>query len=460
MSSVLGVSLGASAIRLAKPQPTAQDDLGVREQTYAEQVIPVTRPRPEDLAAESVGVAYAAGEQIGATAIAYRSDQQSKSVAAAMARQRLTNYQLVPETSAILEHLDSIGDIQGYASLAIYDLGASGLSVSVVDTDTREVVYYERTREISGEYFDSLIREQQIAAGRTAHPDSPAEYAELDALAREAKEQLSVGTAVALPTRDGVVLLTRENFEALTTLAVEASARITRDVISKSERHVQAIVAVGGGARIPLVQRVLRKWMAMPVIVPADPEACAARGAALLARPVAPVAAVEPETVPIWLVANGSRPANARREISGAGLAVSSLAVIAAIGLALGYGGQVLDRGNDHGDSPTTTIPNSPPRTTTLEPEIAVAPINTVTVAIPTPTMQPAAPPPPPPEPPPAPSTQGPPTVAIPGLPVFTVPTIPPPPPLPKVELPPPPKVELPPIPKIELPPLPGQPPR
>ncbi len=420
MGSVLGVSVGASAIRTARP--AAPSPNGDRAHLLFDlQAVDVTKTRSEDLAAESIGVARAAGDVIDATAISYRSEQHAKSLHAAMARQHLDNYELVPEVAATLEYLDSTGDIQGYSTLAIYDLGSSGLSISIVDAATSAVLYVERTSEISGDYFDTLIREQQIASGRLGHPQSPAEFAALDALCRNAKEQLSDHTAVALPTDEGLVLLSRENFDTLVTLAVEASARLTRDVIMHSDQSVQAIVAVGGGARIPLVQSILRKWMNMPVIVPEGPESVAARGAAMLARPVAPQRE-EPPIQTVWMPAKAKQ--TQKREISGAGLAVSSLVVLAAIGLMLGYGGQMLERGSDSSGGPTTTLPTPPPRTTTLEPSNAVAPVRTATVSATTTSNVPAAPAPvqqivaPPTTPPP-------PSVEIPGLPPILLPTLP-----------------------------------
>ncbi len=422
MSSVLGVSVGASAVRLTRPEAGG----------FELQAVDVTIDhRSEDVAAESVGVAFASGAPVTATAIAYRSEQQARAIESAMARQNLTNFQLIPETTAVVEHLHSTGALRGYATIAIYDLGSSGLTVSIVDTSSRAVLYAERTTEISGDYFDTLVREQQIAAGRIKQPQSRDVLAALDAHCRDAKEQLSEGTAVALPCDTGVVLISRENFDALITLAVESSARLTRDVIMRSEQPVQAIVAVGGGARIPLVQQILRNWLAVPVLVPAEPETVAARGASLLARPVAPPPA---EPTPMWL--DPAPRESRRREISGAGLAVTALVVVAAIGIGLWNGGQVLER-NESGDSPTTTIRTTPPRTTTMEPSIAGAPVQTITVsAIATPPPAVAEPvrsttttPPPPPPP----STPAPNVVEIPGLPPITLPTLPPPPPPPTI---------------------------
>ncbi|MEU7215701.1 Hsp70 family protein [Nocardia iowensis] len=422
MSSVLGVSVGAGAVRMARPH-TANPHGHVQPHSFDLQTIPVTEQTVEELAAEAIGVTLETTPGITATAIAYRSEQHARAVRAAMARQQLTNYELVPEVVAALEFAQSTGDIRGISSLVVYDLGSSGLSVSVVDTQTREIRHSERTSDISGDYLDSLIREQQIASGRIAHPPDAAGLATLDGLCREAKEQLSTNTAVALPSEQGLVLLAQENFESLIMLAIESSARMARDVITRSDRPVHGVLAIGGCARIPLVARVLERWMGVPVIVPESPETVVARGAALLARPVQPEVPVSPvldaELSPAWLSAP---PARRKREISGAVLTVSALAVVAAIGLGLGYGPQVLQRDSHNEGSPTVPT-TSAPRTTTLDPQIAVAPTTPTesaveSVAAPPPRRATTEPPPPP--------APGPNTIVVPGLPPIVVPTIPP----------------------------------
>ncbi|MGQ4598119.1 Hsp70 family protein [Nocardia sp. R6R-6] len=424
MSSVLGVSVGAGAVRMARPH--AGNPQGhVSPRSFDLQTIPVTGQSVEELAAEAIGVTLEATPGIGATAITYRSEQHARAIHAAMARQQLTNYELVPEVVAALEFAQATGDIRGISSLVVYDLGSSGLSVSVVDTQTREIRYSERTSDISGDYLDSLIREQQLTSGRIAHPPNAAGLAELDALCREAKEQLSTNTAVALPSEQGLVLLAQENFESLIMLAIESSARMARDVIVRSDRPAHGVLAIGGCARIPLVAKVLDRWMGVPVIVPDSPETVMARGAALLARPVRNNAAaasprLDDELSPAWLSAPAQR---GRREISGAVLTVSALAVVAAIGLGLGYGPQVLERDSHTSEGSPSLSPTTMPRTTILDPQIAVAPGTTEpaaheSVAAPPPNRRQTTS-----EAPPAP---GPNTIVVPGLPPIVVPTIPP----------------------------------
>ncbi|QIS23262.1 Hsp70 family protein [Nocardia terpenica] len=438
MSSVSGVSVGAGAVRVARPHAGNSAE-HLAPDRFDVQTVPVGDQRAEDAAADLL----ASLPQIS-TALAYRGEPHAHALRAALARRQLTNYELVPEVVAAVQFLQAAGELRAEGTIALYDLGSSGLSVSVVDVATRQVGYSERTSDISGDYLDSLIREQQISSGRIAHPPDPAGLAALDALCRQAKEQLSSNSAVALPSEHGLVLMSQENFEALITLAIESSARMARDVITRSEWAVQAVVVIGGCAQIPLVARVLERWLGMPVMVPAQPETVVARGAALLARPARPPAPQPPppsfddteQLTPVWLAdmsaprarrgtpapgGKRERPLGRKRELSVAGVAVGALVVVAALGLSLGWGQQVLRGDSQSSKTAPSTTPSSAPHPAALEPTTTPTAADNTNESV-------AAPPPrwnkPTTEapPPPGPNT----IVVVPGLPPIIVPTIPP----------------------------------
>ncbi|PBC59472.1 molecular chaperone [Rhodococcus sp. ACPA1] len=440
------MSVGASAVRLARPDSVNRDDAGSRHiPDFRAQVVAAGRDLPEELAAESIGVVLAGAPDAGpvrATGVAYRDEAQAGAVQAAMARQQLANYQLVTEASAALKFLDVSGALGDHATLLFYDLGSSGLTVSVVDRATGEAVETARTDAVSGDVFDRLIRDNQLENKRIEEPADAAAVLALDLRCREAKERLSTGGAVAVPGDGGLLLLSRDVFDALIGVTVESSARLARDVIAKSGRTPDAVVLIGGGARIPLVRSVLQSWLGLPVVVPDHPELVAAQGAALLAQQVVPppaeVARVlppphtpqsapdavvstnqapsatvartgAPSSTPSWLSAAAPPPSQqvAKPQIRGAALAGSALAVVAVIGLGLGYGKNLLARSEGSSQPVTTQLTTeSPvmtevatPSPTTLPPpptsEAVEAPIQTASqIRIPEP--EPAPPPPPP----------------------------------------------------------------
>lgn len=452
MTEVLGVSVGASAVRLARPDLRLHTT-GERELDFYNDTVDAHWDRAEEIAAESIGVMLAQNNgdrHVEATGVAYRDQRQFGDIQQAMTDQRLYNYRLVPEARAALAYLEATGEIGNFGTIALYDLGSSGLTISVVDRATGDVLLAERTTDISGTDFDRLICDNQLAK-QGVDLQNPVAAHEFTDRCRIAKEQLSTSGAVCLPGDGGVILISRESFEALVTVPIEYSARLVRDVITRSPQYVDALFLVGGGARIPLVEAILRSWTGLPVVTPSEPESVAAKGAALLATPVENipadpqparngfVAATAPQGstalsgAPDWLSPEPvDRSVTSKRKVRGAALVAGGLAAVAALGLSLGYGSSEEPTSAPADNvAPLTTVPSTSrpvpttttlPPATTVEPAPAPAPVETYDA----PTYQrPVAPAPEPPPPPPL----------IPGLPQIQ---------LPQIQLPPPPVFELP----------------
>ncbi|QTJ66901.1 Hsp70 family protein [Rhodococcus sp. ZPP] len=346
MTSVLGVSVGASAVRVACRD--AADSVDATGPIFRSTAVAATLERPEDVAAESIGTALGDGEDLGevqAIGVAYQDEAQADAVEAALAREHIGNVHLVPEVTAALEMLEMSGNLENHSTLVFYDLGSSGLTVTVVERSTGTVLDSARTDEISGDLVDRLIRDQQLELQKIAQPADQAAALELDARCRLAKEQLSSTGAVCVPGDGGLLLLSQDTFESLIQGPVETSARITRDVIHRSGRMPDAAVLIGGGAYIPLVTSVMESWLKIPVIVPEQPELVAAEGAALLAQQAPAESVAMPE------------PPKSRRR--GAVLAGGALAAVAALGLVLGVGGDVLE-GSEKDPQPDPTEPEAP----------------------------------------------------------------------------------------------------
>src|SRR5690606_21505934 len=150
------------------------------------------------------------------------------------------------------------------------------------------------------------------------------------------------------------------------------------DVCSSDLRNPEAVVLLGGGAHIPLVQEVLRSWLGLPLVVPHEPELVLAKGGAMAAakpansQPVSTLTRIVPgrpsstsadtEQIPVvaaaaapttaaasgpesadakkpwWATLAGRGPSVSGKQISGAGIAGTALAVVAVIGVALSTG--------------------------------------------------------------------------------------------------------------------------
>ncbi|MFC9837639.1 Hsp70 family protein [Rhodococcus sp. NPDC127530] len=484
MTSVLGVSVGASAVRFAR-----HDAVTLEMPIFESRSVTATLERPEELAAESIGTVLAERDEtdeVQAIGVAYQDEAQAGAVQVAMTRLQIGNFQMVPEVTAALQMLEMSGELGDHATLVFYDLGSSGLTVTVVDRDTGMVLSSARSDQISGDLVDRLICDNQLELHRFAHPADAAAALALAARCRDAKEQLSTNGAVCMPGEGGLLLLSQDSFDSLIVGPVETSARLTREVIRRSGRLPDAAVLIGGGAHIPLVTSVMESWLDLPVIVPAQPELVAAEGAALLARPtsdefvgaVAPEPEPEPEpesepqpeeleSQPALLSEDAPVPPRRRR---GLVLAGGVVAVVAAVGLGLGVGTDLL-QGTEEEAQPAATQSNTqapsvrqvvPPQPTTTAdvtppPDAAPSVVDEEPVIPPQtevrstyqPRTQPQTQTQSPTQAPVASETQSvvpsdtsaPPTTSepaplIPGLPQIQLPTIPPPAPLPMPELP------------------------
>lgn len=289
MSSVIGVSVGASAVRLARLGTSSSG-----EPDFHVQVVESSTGQPEKIAAESIGVVLAGGTETGridldgvaATGVAYRDAAQAETVQAAMAQEQLSGFHLVPEAAAALRMLEHLGKLSQESTVVVYDLGSSGLTVSVLDRHTGSTIHSTRTDTVSGDVFDRLIFENQLGQGRVVQPTDPASNRALTLRCRDVKERLSTSGAVCVPGDGGLVLLSRDVLDSLIGVTVESSARLVREVVAASGRTSDAVILIGGGARIPLVSSVIASWLGLPVIVPDDPELVSAQGAALLAESV------------------------------------------------------------------------------------------------------------------------------------------------------------------------------
>ncbi|WP_192581863.1 Hsp70 family protein [Rhodococcus wratislaviensis] len=484
MTSVLGVSVGASAVRFA-----CHDAVSLETPTFQSRSVTATLELPAELAAESIGTVLAERDEtdeVEAIGVAYQDDAQAGAMQAAMARLQIANFQLVPEVTAALQMLEMSGELGDHSTLVFYDLGSSGLTVTVLDRDSGMVLSRARSDQISGDLVDRLICDNQLELNRFAHPADAAAAFALAARCRDAKEQLSSSGAVCMPGEGGLLLLSQDTFDSLIVGPVETSARLTREVIRRSGRAPDAAVLIGGGAHIPMVASVIESWLDLPVIVPAQPELVAAEGAALLALPtfdefVAPLPQpvpehepepeLEPETQALWHSSSHSysdeaiAPARKRR---GLVLAGGVVAVVAAVGLGLGFGTDLL-WGSEEETQPAATqatteapaaqeaAPSQPTTTAEVHTPVEAAPSDvdeqpvippqtevrgTYQPRTQTRTQSPTQVPVVPETQSVAPSdTSVPPTTTepaplIPGLPQFQMPTIPPPAPLPMPELP------------------------
>ncbi|WP_194817441.1 Hsp70 family protein [Nocardia sp. XZ_19_385] len=278
-------------------------------------------------------------------AVAYRSKEQAQVIRSATGKQR--DLRLVPESTAALTFLRHTGLLDRYETVAIVDLGATGLSVTVADQADGTVLRSQRITTISGNAIDELIYHHLVDlhyARRGTRPNRGM----LTNRGRAAKEHLSVSPAVTIDHVAGRPLkLTRADFEALIATLLDDLAEFTGVVFASVPRQPQAIAVIGGGANIPAVLTALADEFAVPVLSVDDPEAVIAKGAALVAD------AAQPSMFPVAALANDA-PVGTFTKVVG-----TLAGAIVVVGLVIGYGVKTFAPTSDDEVSPAGTTNSS-----------------------------------------------------------------------------------------------------
>lgn len=273
MVSSVGMSMGASGIRAVRTSDGRSFDAewfpSARDVPDAEDVAHAIRSivdRPD--APHSLGVAFP-------------DPDYSAALKSALVEEYVSEVHIVSEITGTLEQLRSDPHFR-YRTVALYDLGATGLEMTVADIESGTVYATTRSAELSGNAIDNTVRDYLLTLDILAVPRTHEEAFALLDFSREIKEALS--THEATQTSDGQFrLMDRRMLELQLIRPAERSAIALRDLTEMSEIPPEVVVAIGGGAHIPLIRDVLGRYLRMPVVVPEEPRTIAARGAALYA---------------------------------------------------------------------------------------------------------------------------------------------------------------------------------
>ncbi|MGW4088731.1 Hsp70 family protein [Nocardia sp. NPDC004750] len=385
MRTSLGISAGAevvcSALVSTAPNGTqsfdyrvvsadaAHSDLGDLVSSSIELMttqLPTTQPPREII--RPVGGRFAGGPRDfepvtghppTSVAVAYRTKEQAQIIRSATGKQR--DLRLIQEGTAALTYLRHTGLLDRYDTVAIVDLGASGLGVTVADRADGSLLRSDRTATISGKAIDDLIYHHLVDlhfARRGTRPNRGM----LTNRGRAAKEHLSIAPAVTIDHVAGRPLkLTRADFEELIAELLRDLARFVTMSFARAPRQPQAVAVIGGGANIPAVLDTLTAALDIPVFTVPDPEAVTAKGAALVAD------SMQPSVFPVAGL-GGDAPAGTVTKVFG-----TLAGAIVVVGLIVGYGVKTFAPTSDDEVSPAGTtssasqLPNPasvPPATT------------------------------------------------------------------------------------------------
>ncbi|WP_238422720.1 Hsp70 family protein [Gordonia sp. 'Campus'] len=233
----------------------------------------------------------------------------------------------VPESRAVLAAVEHSDGAFADGIVVAYDLGASGLTVTVLATgaEPQAVGRPLHLDTVSGNEFDRLLLGHALtvtgadATVEAAMGDPLQSAAVLDDLGRlrgecrRAKESLSVDTDTVVDVRVGDMgteaRVVRDDVEELLRAPLLESVALVREALAAAGADrsgvgpvgVSAVLLAGGGAAIPLVTELLSSTLRLPVVLDPDPASASAAGGALLAT--AALAAREPATTALPVAA-------------------------------------------------------------------------------------------------------------------------------------------------------------
>ncbi|MEU0496897.1 Hsp70 family protein [Mycobacterium sp. NPDC006124] len=202
---------------------------------------------------------------------------------------------LVSDAVAALTALGANPGLPVRGVVALLDFGGGGTSITLADaTASFEPVDTTRLTDFSGEQIDQSLL--ALVLDEIADEVDPAGTAAVGSLARLreecrlAKEQLSdeptADVHVDLPGQRTTVRITRDQLDAMMDVPLAAVLAELRESLQRNRINasdVSAVVAVGGGARIPLVTSRLIDDFGDAFVTTPHPALDAAVGAALFA---------------------------------------------------------------------------------------------------------------------------------------------------------------------------------
>lgn len=285
MRTSLGISVGASGVGVALRADTAA---GPTSEYRRVALDPDQHRRTGDLvfdAIEVMSTQVADGRTPDSVTVAYRTDEHAESVRRSAQRNgRLVR--LVPETTALLAYLHTVGVRADAGTVAVVDVGASGTTVSVVEQSSGVVLRSARTDEVGGDAVGARIYEHVRRIADDMRTRMPVDPDLLASRCQGALEALTTGDSaridIAEAGPDAHITLTRTDVAGLTADLADTAAAFTRRVCNGALPRPTTLALVGGTAAVPSIADAITAGFDGTVLEVPEPASAAAQGAALL----------------------------------------------------------------------------------------------------------------------------------------------------------------------------------
>jgi molecular chaperone HscA len=290
-------------------------------------------PRPAGASAEDAVVvavrkmheaAARRGELISASAVACRSNSAADAIRAA--QPRLGGHtQVVNESVAQLRYLGFVDRLPTEGAAVLYDLGSSGLTLTLAECATATVRKSKRVTTVSGDGFDALLQWKLARLGIVIDGDT----------SRRHREKLSQdGVVTAEDRKSGRrIVFTNGDFADLAEAGLQHSVSSVNQLIDRANPTPKRIILLGGCTRNPQLRDQLLAMQDLPVKREPEPELVSARGAALLAadRPARVVRMARAISVSAPLVGSGPEHTSKRKVVAALAVTGALVATIASL---------------------------------------------------------------------------------------------------------------------------------
>ncbi|MCU1644742.1 MAG: hypothetical protein JWN03_5017 [Nocardia sp.] len=284
-------------------------------------------------------------EFITGIAVTCRCTAHAEAVRTTAGRNRLT---VIDEQVAQLRYLRFTGRLPAEGSVLLYDLGASGLTLTQIDCRTDAILASKRSTVLGGDGHDALLRWLLVRGGVTVDL----------ATSRRHKEALASDRVIAVcdPISGHRAVITRSDFADLVSAGIHHSVSFVRQMIEETGVHPTAMALLGGCTRNKSIRDDLEQQLDLPLIYDPEPEFVSTRGAVLLAaeRPSARrVRSVRFNPVPALRASASDTPS--RRKLVAAIAVTATLGGTIAGALAFNH-----DGGHPDGKPPTVEVVGPP----------------------------------------------------------------------------------------------------
>ncbi|MEU6586454.1 Hsp70 family protein [Nocardia sp. NPDC046763] len=211
-------------------------------------------------------------EFITGIAVTCRSATQAEAIRTAAGRNPLT---VIDEPVAQLRYLRFTRKLPSEGSVLLYDLGASGLTLTQIDCRNDAVLATKRSTVLGGDGHDALLRWLLTRAGVTVDL----------ATTRRQKEALASERVLAVcdPITGQRTVVTRSDFAELVEAGIHHSASFVRHMIDETGIQPTGMALLGGCTRNKSIRDELKQQLGYPLIYDPEPEFVSTRGAVLLA---------------------------------------------------------------------------------------------------------------------------------------------------------------------------------